>query len=150
MKKPKKPASIRGFYPHSKPFKPYKPKEFFEQDTIVENFRKDGYFTLSNEDLRRYADAGCSLCFESTASEYYGSYEVETDVVVKSGTKKVRNPNYDEQLEQYKKDYAQYKEEYAEWKRKKAIYDEWVAECEKVQEINKLKQLQAKYGTDPG
>src|SRR5690606_19462608 len=102
----------RWFSPYSKPNAPYKPQKTFEGTHTrlgtIENYES---YNLS-ELVEQYGE-DASIYIEFSEDRYDSGIENDSYVYT---TAPRENPNYEAELEAYKKKYAIYKEQLAEWK----------------------------------
>lgn len=142
----------RWFYPHSAPHRPFKPQQPSKTVVVPDSKENITYSSLNlGELVEKYGTEGRIEVEQDWSGCYYDGDEPSIAVFVVSA-KEIENPNYETELETYKKNLASYNKSYEKWKANKTEwaklkkkYDEEQAEKKKAAELKQLAALKAKY-----
>jgi len=141
----------RKWSPYSKPTRPSKPLETFQDDRPILSFTLSPYEVVEFTPEQREVLHSATRC-ELTDIECDGSSEIPGDSyahLVFRTSEERKNPNYEEELIVYKQKYIEYREELRWWNSEKKKRDAIEAEKKQAKELREYERLKAKYGDQP-
>jgi len=135
----------RKWSPYSKPTRPSKPLETFQDDRPILSFTLSPYEVVEFTPEQREVLHSATRCELTDIECDYESGHSYAYLVFRTSEER-KNPNYEEDLIAYKQKYAEYREELKWWNSEKKKRDAIEAEEKQAKEIREYERLKAKYG----